>query len=495
MSNQTTGNSVWEEHLLLQPPPPQPVNIACTFKVWNNVTLKHEHLGAGVTITIEDPITQVKTSFTTTASGKISGPVMCRLGRSYRVTAEIAQLTFGLRTYTENPHVGCVAEMKGGQLSLLPSELIVPRLIEEHYRKTMFTTAQHPNWIIEYDIEKAPRIRVFEESYKADNFNILIEGDSWFDSFSSPLDIYDYIKQLLEQTSTKPNKKVSLLPLQNWGQTAETMLVDNGANSQRRYLLEYLSKYRFDLILLSCGGNDFALSFDTFLNSGLTPAGVVASAKAIKAAHPSLAIDLDYHPTFFFGTDLGAVATYVNSVVGNAFDTITFPNYSTGKPYEDMINLIYDRGVVETKFFYMEDWLEDIVYDIFHKNYHNLLGVPIISHSYSYPAYSDAGVFLLDGPFLQDGPFIHPALEAAGVENPVLQALCIKALIDAHKRHVLDEVVSKYPTWFHYADVRQLVLSSDDWADEMHLTATGSAKVAKAIYAKIKSVLPGMFTP
>lgn len=494
--------SAWEQHLLLTPPTPQSIPFTCMFKIWNNATLQLNPLttNTGVTISIEDTITGAKTLYITNAMGAISGTILCYPARWYKVVAYIAGLKFGDRTYSLNPVIRIKSIYKNGAISLLPAELIVPRYIYPDYRSTISTSAQQPGFAIDYDISKHPQIREFEENYDPSNFNILVEGDSWFNSLSSPLDVYDNIKLYLESTHAKLKKPVRFLPLQSWGHTADSMFHNASVNSQVRYTLEYIAKYRFDLILLSCGGNDFALSFSSYLKSGLNPVAVVAAAKAIKANH-SLPIDFDYE------ADIGAIAAYTNAVVGNTFSTIMFPVLTaTTRPYEEIINLVYDMTQVHITFVNIYARIKDFIDKLLTEQYHGAAGIPVIMHSYDYPSYSDAGVHALGPLFAVDGPYIHPALEAKGVKNPVLQALCIKALIDAYKYHVLDDLVTEFDRvdpitnqisekWFRFADVRGLAASSSDWADEMHLTAAASVRIAGRICAKVKQALPGMFDP
>jgi hypothetical protein len=498
-----TGNaaSIWQGHPVRKPALPTAVQFNCLLKIWDNDPSHQAYVpltdANGVTVTIVDSVTQHTDYFTTTptgttTSGRISGSVTCVAERDYVVTFFIFGQTFGERTYTTNPSVTVTAKYVSSVLTLLPNQMIVPEYIYPDYAATI--PSQFPN--IGYFAKKEPRIIEFEETYDSNNFNILVEGDSWFDSFSSALDVFGCVQKLLEAQNTKPNKPVRFLQLQHFGQTAKSMLKENGKNSQIRYMLEYLSKYRFDLILLSCGGNDFALSFGTFLRTGLNPQTTLTAAQSIKAAN-NLPIDLTYAPTKLkFGLngweaviDRAAVSIYVNSIVGNAFNNTSFSTFVSAGPYEDLANLIYEEFYVSQKFSEIRSWLINLKFALHSRN----LSVPILSHSYSYPSFLDTGVFPLSQWYSGDGPFIHPAFEAAGVVNPVLQALCIKLLIDAYKKHVLDAVVANTPGRFRYADVRSLVLSSVDWADEMHLSLGGSAKVAAELYLRIKQLLPGMF--
>ena len=262
MTNAATQASVWEEHLLLKPPAPQSITLTCKFKIWNNSTLQLEPLttNTGVTISIEDTVTGTKTLHITNAMGAISATILCYPARWYKLVAYIAGLKFGDRIYVSSPVIRIKSKYKNGAITLLPLELVFPQYIYPDYRSTISTSAQQPGFAIDYDMSKHPHIREFEETYDAGNFNILVEGDSWFNSLSSPLDVYDNIKLYLESKNSKVKKPVRFLPLQSWGHSAETML-KNLLQTHKPISLEYIAKYRFDLILLSCGGNDFALSF------------------------------------------------------------------------------------------------------------------------------------------------------------------------------------------------------------------------------------------
>lgn len=485
MTDPVTLPSGWANHPFLKAgPPPQQVTISCTIKVWDSqsriYTLINDYsTNSPVTVTIKDDVTNVVKSFTSNG-GTISGQMSVVPHRNYIITFWIAGLTFGFRTYPLNYSLSVRARMVNNSIVFLPSEIIIPRKIYPFYAKYNKDQGYY-NPYLEYVYTKHASIKQFEDSYSASNRNILCEGDSWFNNPTAADDLFTCIKRMLTNGTTKTKKPAAFLPLQRWAHTARRMFeASTTEETQRAYLEEYIKRYDFDLILISAGGNDFALRFGDYIKPGLGPATEM-QAKQI-AQDNNLPINFDLQGNY------AKIAAHVLSAVGTAFDAINFPKLPASAAvtaYEDIVDLVLDRTKIDDRLIDIRSWFLQVAAI--------KPATPVIAHTYSYPLYKNTGtIFPWSGPWNFDGPFMHPALQGKGAINLVLQALCIKAVIDAFAVHVLQDVAAAAAN-FHFADLRPYALDETRWDDEMHLTPLGAQVVAWPLYNKIRSVCGAQF--
>lgn len=489
MTMTSARESQWVPHPLLGArADPVTIPIDCVFMMWDNKDLKYKPLvdpvgGGSVAVTIfdESPNGAV---FTTDNAGRITGSILARPSGKYTVTFWVAGKTFGYRTFDSFHSIQRFVEKVGTADVFLNTTEYLPGGIFKFYVESKVNRS-NAHIIDNFNIDEV-LVSHFEHDFDLGNKNIIVEGDSWFDTLSSSNDIYDYLVKDFTTGITRVPGKCGILPLQRWGHTSVGMLAPKYSISgvhhdvtQYTFLVEFLKKYYFELMILSTGGNDFALSMSKFLRPNVD-AGHVKNVMQLLANNLNISIDFNY------SGDFDDVANYTTGCIGNKFSNLTFPyGVNMANFYEIVLDSIYDKGK-------LGDELLDIRLRISHLldfMDQNFLQTKVVAHTYEYPIYDDSKVSIFD-PY---GPYIAKALNSVNLGNGVLKTICIIGLIDAFKTHVLDKIKTNYPTRFDYADLRGVSDSSAFWADEMHMNDVGTRRAANRLYAKIKAFCPELW--
>lgn len=110
--------------------------------------------------------------------------------------------------------------------------------------------------------------------------------------------------------------------------------------------------------------------------------------------------------------------------------------------------------------------------------------IPIITHTYDLPVklgepFKFLGITLA-------GPWIKPFMIREGVTDKETQIKIMQRMLEMY-RDMLLEVSDEYPN-FHVVDTQGLV-SSNEWADELHPNSKGFRKVAERIKMKVVEVV------
>lgn len=108
----------------------------------------------------------------------------------------------------------------------------------------------------------------------------------------------------------------------------------------------------------------------------------------------------------------------------------------------------------------------------------------IIMHGYGYTAPTGKGVSLLGFKF--SGPWLRPALTAKRILEAETQARTVEVMIDSYNE-MLKSLDVKYPS-FHHVDLRPIIDTNVDWANELHLKNSAYARAADRVSLAILKV-------
>lgn len=472
MTSKSAGQ--WPGHVLLaNPVGPQAITMDSNLLTWNDTALAHEPLydtpnHTGVDVSITDPITGTTANFTTDQNGRIYGAVSVVLGRDYDITFKIAGKTFGSRVYGSHWKFRTKAVKRLGAISLLEKVHFVPDIVYTSYAGLI--NADDAATVLDFYAFKLDAIREFEDNYSKTDTNFIVEGDSWFDDPHRAGDIYTFTKDYLTKATKKPAK---FLPLQRWGHTSGKMF--DGGEHYITFLLEYLQRYDFKVMLLSAGGNDFALSIMDYLRPSLSPT-LIQDVKAMGSG-----LDFDLTGSY------GVIAQHVLGVVGNSFEHIKFPDLvSNPAPLEQVVASVFQEKAVDDAFIAIRLRLMDLMAAMNQRS----IGTTIFAHTYAYPIFSGSS-----GMDFWNGPHMAKAFSGAQVNNMVLRTLCIKALVDSFRVQVLEPVSVAFPLRFAYADLRKFAQHQWWWNDEMHPNVGGYKYLADQYYYALRGFYPTLLKP
>lgn len=108
----------------------------------------------------------------------------------------------------------------------------------------------------------------------------------------------------------------------------------------------------------------------------------------------------------------------------------------------------------------------------------------IIMHGYAYTLPSGAGVSFLGLNFV--GPWLRPALTSKRILNESDQIEAVEVVIDSYNEMLrfLDESTPS----FHHVDLRSMIDTQNDWANELHLKNSVYARVADRVNEEIQKI-------
>lgn len=399
--------------------------------------------------------------------------------------------------------------------------------------------------------ERLKRLNEFETYYikrppSRPAFNVLFEGDSWFDyPFSD--DIFYHLDKIFKE-KVKKSFEYNVIALQHSGDRSDQMfkLLDNMGEGQWKYTQDIFSEYPIDLVIMSSGGNDFAEPgiskydpspyrdhwclgdpgyFDleaashplTGLGSDLPVAQrlVLASFAVLLKNHPwnrflagqqvlpinnqlvSKMLALGYD----FGDNSDSLDEIANKIIDNFRPQINFP-YNVTSPEDDFLDDVFDNVRIAQRYQEVKTNIETFLNMIL--PYAQIHGTKVIAHSYCYPLFrttptSLSGYNILPNLFPRysslTGPWFSNRFAEAGIVDKRVQRVALKSLIDAYVTFVLEEIKQSnaYGGMFDFADLRYMPNAkttwrdSSHWRDEMHLRGDSFAALAWQIYAVAKS--------
>lgn len=380
----------------------------------------------------------------------------------------------------------------------------------------------------------------------ADTFNLLVEGDSWTNYPLAFNDLYSHLDNLL-QRQLLGGKSYNRIPLQHFGDRGDQMFVTvPGQTRQFDFTCDFLDEYPVDLIFCSAGGNDFAEPgisayfdvepFNAYINDDgyfdpyaaaqdLTPAEL-AQAKALMEI--SFAVLLKNHPWNLFlnglpisqqkdeptlraeleqlvlniGGDFGPTVQQIEDeqldpsevlqeigtkVIANFPDD---PDSATSPAAKLLLEAVFDLGPPSA--------FADARYTAIEARWRLLLkeakkrGIPVLSHAYGYPLFSEAPASLLGlGRRGLSGPWFTRRFAEANIRDQRVQKMCLKAFLDRITLKVFDQFKTDYD--FDYVDSRNANSEVERWRDELHLKSPGYTKIAKELFGKVQQRWPAFF--
>ena len=253
-----TKGTRWEGHALAQAVPIS-VDLAFRVKYWNRTSKTFEDaydtvntVGIPVELTDEDGI--IIYTGTTDEFGVTdvqTGTVVPR-GRKLELSVDLSAINDGMPP----PYQTLIETIRIRREAQMPFDLEMRKLIGDEYLPYMKETYPDDYSITHRLYAHISSWKKFEKNYSNLNFNIAFEGDSWFhypvklyrDDLSTKLvDIFDASNQ---------SSDVNALELQHFGDEADVIFDLSSQNYL--FLQKWIGQYRFDLVILSAGGNDVA---------------------------------------------------------------------------------------------------------------------------------------------------------------------------------------------------------------------------------------------
>ncbi|HYY93266.1 MAG TPA: hypothetical protein VE713_02015, partial [Pyrinomonadaceae bacterium] len=375
-------------------------------------------------------------------------------------------------------------------------------------------------------------IRQFEEGYKASvippkskTLNILCEGDSWLNYPVAFNDIYGHLDQFI-WSKTKSDVTYNRIPLQHFGDRSDQMfyVASPADDRQWNYTRDALAEYKFDLIVVSGGGNDVAEPgvsnraakawltdnftdgyFDPFLAQGTLSTADMDTAKRLMQL--SFAVLLKNHrwrsyfdPNVVLKDEaqmkavLDPLLAALNQDFGpsdpqaqaDSLDEIghkviaNFPDtFAPGSNEELLFQEVLDPAAFAQRFAAVKSNLTNLLDEAQSR------GIPVITHTYCYPLFCEKPTsYFGEGNWRITGPWFGPRFREAKVLDRRIQKICLKVILDKFVTDILQPLKAAYPL-FDYVDVRRLSASTDSWRDEMHLRGAAYREVARKIYEAI----------
>jgi len=399
----------------------------------------------------------------------------------------------------------------------------------------------------------------FDDDFDPNHFNILVEGDSWF---HYPIPKNTDLRQvcLAALRGRVKSKTVSVLELQHFGDRATSVLPPPGgmldtSSESYKLLLEWATQYRFDAVLLSAGGNDFAdpgFSTDVdewegdlqpYINHVLEGPQeehvfdpYAASLANVDMANANIAMEqsfsallnnhywnkylsnipyLDIENSHIVqdtprsrlqppDIDAGIISVLDNVIPNTGFVDWTFDallnNWPAGSefpyghngPVDDALELIFDRQRVMDRVNAIYHGYSDFIKDL------TKAGITrIVAHSYAYPIYNEFATHIYMGARTGNwrrkaGPWLNIRLIEAGINNKFVRSFALKGLIDIVSREVLHRLDSDLAN-FVFVDLRNIAVLPDHWRDEMHLDVGGFEPCGEAIANRIAALFAADF--
>ena len=412
----------------------------------------------------------------------------------------------------------------------------------------------------------------FEDFYAGENayagsglpsgeFNILFEGDSWLsypigggdvsDGVHLDDSIFVHFNRALAKRLKKLNQQYNRIPLQHHGDRSDQMFgpsPPDGTPVQWTFTQNFLDEYKFNLIVLSAGGNDIAepgmsdhlpgpwlddfdegpiTTYPNFYTNNVFDPNHIDSTTSDKAMFDrrlgeSFAALLKNHPWNFYlrgsmppnpdsaavvKTKLDAFLSALNlsttvldqsndysdddvkaagAAIINALKnaTLTFPD-SANDPYNQLLAAIFDKDRMSQRYTSIRTNIETLL------AYTEPRNINVLTHTYCYPMFQQVPTMLVAGGIHVAGPWFRPRFLQANIQSWFVRMICLKALIDIHVQLVLGPLKKNY-SHFNYVDLRGLNQDPLLWHDELHLTNAGFATAAQAIldFATANNLVP-----
>lgn len=392
---------------------------------------------------------------------------------------------------------------------------------------------------------KRERLKDFEQFYlngpvSSPTFNVLFEGDSWFD-YPFSRDIFNHLDDLFT-TRVKHPYKYNLIALQHFGDRSDQMfqIVDSDGEGQWKYTKDIFSEYPIDLVILGSGGNDLAEPgisendrgrYGAYWKDGCFDPALAAASTAVSPAERvvidtlvarSFAVLLRNHPwnaycqgnppipqyeqvlatklaavAGNFGAEDGDLDTIGNLVIDHFTKNISFPP-SKLSPEDDLLSAVFDGVLLMQRLSDVKTNIERFL------NLAKLHGATVITHTYAYPMFRTDGTTVTgQGGDPLTGPWFWNRFEQALVIDPRIQKMALKSLIDNYVRLILSDIKSNpaYAGMFDYVDFRGMARLLPEgwraecyWRDEMHLKTRPYRTLANEMWPTIKSKFSNQLT-
>jgi lysophospholipase L1-like esterase len=256
----------------------------------------------------------------------------------------------------------------------------------------------------------------------------IAEGDSWFDFLPAYFDLDFCNGDLLGELNQHPDLHV--FKLARAGETLEDIAYGpNGSGRNLQSVTAAMRRFDARFLLLSVGGNDIA---------------------------------------------------------GPELESLLHPIQEAPDPSMPVIDAMEDR----------------VFGDSFARRLHHILDTvkrespdaAIFLHGYDYAVPDGRGVLQLPFGFSFAGPWLKPAFDKKGIQDHETRQRVIRRLIDrlnATLSHLARERVGEH---VHYVDLRGTLATARpghrrDWADELHPTGRGWAKIAEILSQTIVSTI------
>jgi hypothetical protein len=181
----------------------------------------------------------------------------------------------------------------------------------------------------------------------------------------------------------------------------------------------------------------------------------------------------------------------LQTIGGKVIENFPVPPMTAGGPAALLLETVFDVGTTT-------DFLTER-YTVIEQRWRNLLieakarGIPVISHTYGYPLFSEARAsYLGQGKSHITGPWFTHRFAEAHVSDRRVQKMCLKAFLDHIEHHVFQQLKTEYAPFFVYVDSRDLNSDAGAWRDELHLKSPGYQKIAKELYALARIHAPAV---
>ena len=259
-------------------------------------------------------------------------------------------------------------------------------------------------------------------------FTGVAEGDSWFDFLPAYFDLDFCNGDLLGELNQHPDLHV--FKLARAGETLEDIAYGpNGSGRNLQSVIAAMRRFDARFLLLSVGGNDIAgPELESLLHS---------MAEAPDSSMP-----------------------VIDAVEDRVF----------GDSFAQRLHHIIDTVKRESP------------------------DAAIFLHGYDYAVPDGRGVLQLPFGFSFAGPWLKPAFDRKGIRDHEARQRVIRRLIDRLNETIAHLVRDRAGEQVHHVDLRGTLATARpghrrDWADELHPTGRGWAKIAEIMARKVVSLL------
>jgi hypothetical protein len=404
-------------------------------------------------------------------------------------------------------------------------------------------------------------IKNSEQLYKGDKlpqmmFTVLFEGDSWL---HYPIAVRGHIYNHLDTMFGREKKQgvtYNAFPLQHYGDRSEQMFFGephpSKTDSQWKFTTDLLSEYKINLIVCSCGGNDFAEPgienqndkerfedyfitetdsktreyhyFDPFAAKGKLGLEQQPVQQLIERSFAALLknhrwnfylndrteaetkkeqrdefdlyTDLDQQlialQKDFGESDPDKQSSNLESIGKKVIDNFTLKNdFDLPNPHGDQWQRLLATVFDSDRYRARLDKVKDHWLVLLKAAKER--NIRVVTHSYCYPLFNENPSTVFGwGWTPRAGPWFVPRFEEARIIDRRIRRICLKAMIDNYVGYILQPLKdnNEYKDTFDYVNVRDLNVDAASWHDEMHLTAAGFEHVATRMYDSIKVRFP-----